>query len=114
MRCNVRAPVAQLRSSQSCARAMPRISNFQGLRQSAFLGGSCQGICSTVSARFTAPSVRGSRLVVEAVKKSVGDLSKADLEGKTVLVRHEMYQSSKFRWPLISQPQRLNFPLVVS
>ena len=33
---------------------------------------------------------RSNRVVVEAVKKSVGDLKKADLEGKRVLVRADL------------------------
>ncbi len=40
--------------------------------------------------KFSMRSGRSSRVIVEAVKKSVGDLTKADLEGKRVLVRADL------------------------
>lgn len=42
------------------------------------------------ASRVSQRSSRVSRVVVEAVKKSVGDLTKADLEGKRVLVRADL------------------------
>jgi len=45
---------------------------------------------SAVAPRTTYRASRSSRVVVEAAKKSVGDLSKADLEGKRVLVRADL------------------------
>lgn len=43
-----------------------------------------------VAGRRVAPRLVRSRLVVKAVKKSVGDLTKADLEGKRVFVRADL------------------------
>jgi len=53
-----------------------------------------------------APCSRGRRAVVtEAAKKSVGDLSKADLEGKVVLVRtHPARQGARCAAGLLSYP----------
>lgn len=83
MRMNVRTPVAQVAAScRSATVALPRIA---GSKASTFLVGS-SGSFATVSARSTGSS-RCSRLVVKAAKKSVGDLGKPELEGKTVLVR---------------------------
>jgi hypothetical protein len=45
---------------------------------------------SVAAAPRTQRASRASRVVVEAVKKSVGDLKKADLEGKRVLVRADL------------------------
>ena len=85
MRMNVKAPVAQLLAPcRVSAKAVPRGAAHKGLGQSAFLLGS-GGHCLQFSARAATPG-RVSRLIVEAKKKSVGDLSKGDLEGKTVLV----------------------------
>lgn len=77
-----KTPVAQMMSPiGSGVRPVPAQAN---LRPSTFLVGS-SGSFQTVSARTAAP-VRGTRLIVEAAKKSVGDLAKPELEGKTVLV----------------------------
>lgn len=45
---------------------------------------------SVAAAPRTQRASRASRVVVEAIKKSVGDLKKADLEGKRVLVRADL------------------------
>jgi hypothetical protein len=41
---------------------------------------------AVVATRVGAPVARGQRIVARMAKKSIGDLSKADLEGKRVLV----------------------------
>jgi len=43
-----------------------------------------------LKAARAARTVRGERMVVEAAKKSVGDLTEADLKGKTVFVRCDL------------------------
>ena len=62
-----------------------------------------------------APCSRGRRAVVtEAAKKSVGDLSKADLEGKVVLVRtHPARQGAKCAAGLPSYPRARTRPDVL-
>ena len=86
MHLNLRLPVANLTAPRSTiAKAVPRCTSLAGAKQSAFFGGSVQQFTSHNS---RCPSQqRSSALVVEAAKKSVGDLSKGDLEGKVVLVR---------------------------
>jgi len=59
--------------------ASPRLSSFAG-----------KDVASAASVRISQRASRVSRVVVEAVKKSVGDLKKADLEGKRVLVRADL------------------------
>ena len=86
MHLNLRLPVANLAAPRSTvARAVPRCTSLASAKQSAFFGGSVQHFASLKS---RCPSQqRSSALVVKAAKKSVGDVSKGDLEGKVVLVR---------------------------
>ncbi len=86
MHLNFKLPVSNIAASRSTvAKALPRCTSIASAKHSAFFGGSGQHFAS---ARSRCPSQqRSSSLIVEAVKKSVGDLSKGDLEGKVVLVR---------------------------
>lgn len=86
MHLNLRLPVANLAAPRSTvAKAVPRCTSLAGAKQSAFFGGSVQKFASL---QKRCPSQqRSSTVLVEAAKKSVGDLSKGDLEGKVVLVR---------------------------
>ena len=86
MHLNLRLPVANLAAPRSTvAKAVPRCTSLAGAKQSAFFGGSVQKFASL---QKRCPSQqRSSTILVEAAKKSVGDLSKGDLEGKVVLVR---------------------------
>jgi len=49
-----------------------------------------QAVFQAAPVRVSSRVQRANRVVVEAVKKSVGDLKKADLEGKRVLVRADL------------------------
>ena len=85
MRMNIRAPVAQL--AAPCRSSLPAVPRKAlGSRHSSFFSGT-SGSFKSISARMNGP-VRSSRLLVEAAKKSVGDLGKSELEGKVVLVRY--------------------------
>lgn len=89
MHLNLRLPVANLAAPRSTvAKAVPRCTSFASAKNSAFFGGSLQKFASLRSG--CSSQQRSSALVVEAAKKSVGDLSKGDLEGKVVLVRHDL------------------------
>ena len=65
--------------------AAPRLRAFQGLHSATHTTN--VGFRQAIFAARPVHSVRAPRLVVEAAKKSVGDLGKVDLEGKVVLVR---------------------------
>jgi phosphoglycerate kinase len=71
----------------SCA--VPRVASVAGPRLSKSFG---QEVAAFQAApvRVSHRAQRTSRVVVEAVKRSVGDLKKADLEGKRVLVRADL------------------------
>ena len=85
MQMNLRMPVANLAGSHGkVAQAVPRSHRVSSARQSAFFGGSLRQLTALQSQ--AAYSRKTSALIVEAAKKSVGDLSKGDLEGKVVLV----------------------------
>lgn len=68
------------------AMAVPRVASVR-LAPSSFAG---KDVAAVSSARVSQRAGRASRVVVEAVKKSVGDLKRADLEGKRVLVRADL------------------------
>ncbi|KAK9918882.1 hypothetical protein WJX75_007787 [Coccomyxa subellipsoidea] len=72
------------------ARPMPRLMAFNGLATHQISRPSTKSLHSIVAARVNGVSGRRSRLVVQMAKKSVGDLTKSDLEGKTVLVRADL------------------------
>ena len=85
MQMNLRAPVAQLRTQTKVTGTLaPCMARLACGQRSQFFSGSTDTFVS-ISSRSSAPQ-RAQRMKVEAAKKSVGDLSKADLEGKTVLV----------------------------
>lgn len=85
MQMNLRAPVGRAAAPiKAMASALPRCAGLPSGKQSAFFSGSAAKL-SQISARAPTQS-RTVRLTVEAAKKSVGDLSKGDLEGKVVLV----------------------------
>lgn len=88
MNINMRLPVANLAGSHvKMAKAVPRTMSASSTKQSSFFGGAIRNFASLkVSQRSQR---RASPLTVEAAKKSVGDLSKGDLEGKVVLVRSQ-------------------------
>ena len=88
MQMNMRAPLGKAAApAKAMATALPRC--LPSGKQSAFFSGSAAKF-SQISAR--APlQTRTARLMVEAAKKSVGDLSKGDLEGKVVLVSDVNY-----------------------
>lgn len=91
MQMNLRVPVSKLAAPQrAILKALPRSVVLPTARQSSFFGGAAVQTCS-LRARHT--NAR-SALIVEAVKKSVGDLSKGDLEGKVVLVRHHDHKGT--------------------
>lgn len=83
MQMNLRAPVAQMRSgTKMLASPLPCMARLQ---KSNFFSGSTQTFVNVSGRKMQA---RVQKLKVEAAKKSVGDLSKGDLEGKVVLVSH--------------------------
>ena len=85
MNMNLRLPVSNLAGASSkLARAVPRTSAVASAKQSAFFAGTARQL-STLRIS-TSSKQRAAALIVEAAKKSVGDLSKGDLEGKVVLV----------------------------
>jgi hypothetical protein len=87
---NVLAPVASSRPAQAqrprAASQPARLVSFSGLSKHQLGGFTGQTLSATVEARVAAPVSRGQRVVVSMAKKSVGDLTKADLDGKVVLV----------------------------
>lgn len=88
MSMRAQAPVANCaRQSLRCAAPMPRLMAFSGLAAQKLALSSPISLKSLVAARVSAPAARRHRMVVQMAKKSVGDLTKGDLEGKTVLVR---------------------------
>jgi phosphoglycerate kinase len=89
MQMNMRAPFGKVAvPARSMATVLPRCAGLPSGKQSTFFSGSAATF-SQISAR--APTqTRTARLVVEAAKKSIGDLSKGDLEGKVVLVRADL------------------------
>ena len=88
MSMRAQAPVAVCaRQSLRSAAPMPRLMAFNGLAAQKLALSAPISFKSLVSARVSAPAARRHRMVVQMAKKSVGDLTKGDLEGKTVLVR---------------------------
>lgn len=90
MMINMRAQApaaAGVKQVMRAARPMPRLMAFNGLATHQISRPSTKSLHSIVAARVNGVSGRRSRLVVQMAKKSVGDLTKSDLEGKTVLVR---------------------------
>ena len=88
MNMRAQAPAAAgVRQALRTARPMPRLMAFNGLATHQISRPSTQSLHSIVAARVNGQTGRRSRLVVQMAKKSVGDLTKNDLEGKTVLVR---------------------------
>jgi len=85
MSLNVRAPVALGAVQMRGARPAPRLMAINGLGTQ-LSRASGKSLRSMTAARLSMPANRRHSLIVEATKKSVGDLSKADLEGKRVLV----------------------------
>lgn len=80
------------------ARPMPRLMAFSGLATHQISRPSTQSLHSIVASRVNGPTSRRSRLVVQMAKKSVGDLTKDDLEGKTVLVRAQRIYSAEVKY----------------
>jgi hypothetical protein len=74
-------------AAQMPSRPMPRLVAFNGLAAQKLASSSAPSLKAIVAARVSVPMGRRQRLVVQMAKKSVGDLTKSDLEGKTVLVR---------------------------
>lgn len=69
------------------AAAQPaRLIGYTGLSKHSLGVAPSECLRTTVASRVAAPASRGQRIVATMAKKSVGDLSKADLEGKKVLV----------------------------
>ncbi|KAI7841103.1 hypothetical protein COHA_005328 [Chlorella ohadii] len=71
------------------ARGAQRVQACAGFK-AAPLAQKKQSLKAAVAQRVAAPQGAGSRAVVAMAKKSVGDLSKADLEGKVVFVRADL------------------------
>ena len=90
----VKAPGALCAHQKTAQRPMPRLMAFQGLAAPKLALSSAPTLHAMVSARVSAPMGRRQRLVVQMAKKSVGDLTKSDLEGKTVLVSGHMRRQS--------------------
>jgi hypothetical protein len=85
MHMHLRAPIGKAAApAKAMATTLPRCAGLPSGKQSAFFAGSAAKF-SKISAR--APTqTRTARLIVVAAKKSIGDLSKGELEGKVVLV----------------------------
>eukprot|EP00873_Tetraselmis_striata_P002387 jgi/Tetstr1/422651/TSEL_013456.t1 len=79
-------------ASRARAVATPVRAGFAGLARAERLGLSLQAqtFGATVSARVGRRSAAAARAVVTMAKKSVGDLSKAELEGKVVFMRADL------------------------
>lgn len=91
MMINMRAQapaVSGVKQAMRTARPMPRLMAFNGLGTHKLSRPSAKSLHSVVAARVNGVTGRSSRLIVQMAKKSVGDLTKSDLEGKTVLVRN--------------------------
>ncbi|PRW58139.1 phosphoglycerate kinase isoform A [Chlorella sorokiniana] len=71
------------------ARGAQRVQACAGFK-AAPLAQKKQSLKAAVAQRVAAPQGAGSRVVATMAKKSVGDLSKADLEGKVVFVRADL------------------------
>lgn len=67
-----------------------RLIGYSGLSKHSLGAAPAVSFGATVAARIAAPVTRGQRIVATMAKKSVGDLKKADLEGKRVLVRADL------------------------
>lgn len=105
MRIRAQAPLAQCRGALPVARitpraaAAPRVAHIQpALQHSLFHGVPvAQGLSASFVSRPNVPG-RAFRLQVQAAaKKSVGDLSKQDLEGKTVFVSSSCLKATLLR-----------------
>lgn len=69
------------------AAAQPaRLTGYTGLSKHNLGVAPSECLRTIVASRVAAPASRGQRIVATMAKKSVGDLTKADLEGKRVLV----------------------------
>lgn len=93
MRLRAQAPLAQCRSVLPAARVVtrspaPRAAPSQALSQASLFYGTpvAQGLSASFASRRSAAGRVFQLDVRAAAKKSVGDLSKGDLEGKTVFV----------------------------
>ena len=80
------ARVVAGRRVQTCA--APRVSSVVTPRLNNSFAQ--QAVFQAAPVRVSSRVQRANRVVVEAVKKSVGDLKKSDLEGKRVLVRADL------------------------
>lgn len=78
--------VAGVRRVVRSARPMPCLKAFNGLATHQLSRPTAKTFHAIVAARVNGTAGRRQRLVVQMAKKSVGDLTKSDLEGKTVLV----------------------------
>lgn len=88
-----RAPVAPIATLGGRAARAPRVQAFTGMKvaKTACLGSkAAPSLSGKVSAAVRRASGKGSRMVVTMAKKSVSDLGKAELEGKTVFVRCDL------------------------
>lgn len=97
MRLRAQAPLAQCRSVLPAARVVtrspaPRAAPSQALSQASLFYGTpvAQGLSASFASRRSAAGRVFQLDVRAAAKKSVGDLSKGDLEGKTVFVRADL------------------------
>lgn len=63
-----------------------RLIGYTGLSKHSLGAAPAVSFGAAVAARIAAPVTKGQRIVATMAKKSVGDLTKADLEGKKVLV----------------------------
>nr|AKP17751.1 phosphoglycerate kinase [Auxenochlorella pyrenoidosa] len=79
----VQAPVA----ASTRSRNAPRVAAFA---KPALRSTSVKDLKTAVAARVSLVKGKGQRIVATMAKKSVGDLSKAELEGKTVFVRADL------------------------
>jgi hypothetical protein len=87
MSMRAQAPAAAgARHAVRSARPMPRLMAFHGLATHQLGRPAVQSLHAIVASRLNSTAGRRQRLVVQMAKKSVGDLTKSDLEGKTVLV----------------------------
>lgn len=90
---SVRAPARVIARAAPRSMNVNRIVAFQGMapQKLAAFGTKTASISLTrIVAQQMSTRARGSRLVVTMAKRSVGDLKKADLEGKVVLVRADL------------------------
>eukprot|EP00884_Botryococcus_braunii_P003550 jgi/Botrbrau1/13196/Bobra.0351s0009.1 len=91
---NVSVSLSAARSSKPAparvAAKPARLIGYTGLSKHSLGAAPAASFGAAVAARIAAPVTRGQRIVATMAKKSVGDLTKADLEGKRVLVRADL------------------------